>query len=301
MQNQSVKVNVLVAVKNEEKNLPTCLRSCAPASRILVVDSNSTDQTGKICKKFGADLIQFQYSGIYPKKRQWALNSVFSPGDWVLLLDADEEVPDALWMEINDAVNQDKINGFMGRKIFHFLGRKFRHGGFSFSSVILVRCGFARFEEPNFQDRSGLDMEVHERVIVDGKLSSFSNGLLHHDYKGLQHYIHKHNQYSTWECAARQRYLGEKSTAGRNILKPSLFGNIQQQRRFLKQIVIRLPFEPIFWFVYHYIVRFGFLEGRPGLYASLLKSFYFSEARMKLYENDLAIKASEKYSEARHD
>ena len=108
MQEASIKlpVTVLLAVRNEEANLPKCLGSLARAQRVVLLDSQSQDSTAEIAANYRAEIVQFHYSGGYPKKRQWALNQLDITTDWVFLLDADEVVPDSLWREIETAISQ---------------------------------------------------------------------------------------------------------------------------------------------------------------------------------------------------
>jgi glycosyltransferase involved in cell wall biosynthesis len=277
-------ITVLIATKNEEKNIGHCLSSLSPAVRIILVDSQSQDRTERIARDSGAEVIQFYYRGGYPKKRQWALDSIPIHTPWVFLLDADEAVPDPLWAEIKDVLHQSGgPDAWLITKGFHFMGRRFRHGGFSHKAVLLFRRGKGRFEEIIAEDPSGLDMEVHERLLVEGKIGRLKTPLIHEDFKGLEAYISRHNQYSSWEARVRQKFLN-----GRNgtlpTLHPRLFGDHQERRRFLKMIAMRVPFEPQFWFFYHYIFRLGFLEGRPGLISSRIRSDYIAQVRAKLRE-----------------
>lgn len=290
MQEASIKlpVTVLLAVRNEEANLPKCLGSLARAQRVVLLDSQSQDSTAEIAANYRAEIVQFHYSGGYPKKRQWALNQLDITTDWVFLLDADEVVPDSLWREIETAISQPAApDAFLMTKGFHFLGRRFRFGGFSHSAILLFRSGRAEFEQLDASIDTGLDMEVHERVIVDGAVGVISDPLIHEDFKGLQAYIDRHNKYSTWEAGVRYSNL-YKGSYGEKTISPRLLGNSQERRRFLKNIAIRIPFEPLLWFLYHYVFRLGFLEGRRGLIASQIRASYISQARAKLYELELA-------------
>ena len=280
----SIPVTVLVAAKNEEANLPRCLSALTPAKRVVVLDSHSTDRTSKVAQEHGAEVVQFDYSGGYPKKRQWALDTLDITTEWVFLLDADEVVPPALWAEIATAVNSpDSPDAYFVTKGFHFLGRRFRFGGFSFGAVLLFRQGHARFERLVEDPAEALDMEVHERVLVDGNVGQFVTPLIHEDFKGLEAYIRRHNEYSTWEAKLRNRFL-ENGTYGDESVRPRLWGNAQERRRFLKKIAIRVPLEPALWFVYHYFLKGGILEGRPGLIASQIRANYISQVRAKMYE-----------------
>jgi hypothetical protein len=171
----------------------------------------------------------------------------------------DEVVPDALWAEIANVVGQpEAADAYLMTKGFHFLGRGFRHGGFSHAAVLLFRTGKARFERLFDDESTSLDMEIHERVVVQGRIGTLTTPLIHEDFKGLEAYIDRHNKYSTWEAKVRHRYL-TTGRYGEDTIVPRLFGNSQERRRFFKALIIRLPFEPQLWFLYHYLFRLGFL------------------------------------------
>jgi glycosyltransferase involved in cell wall biosynthesis len=277
-------ITAIVATKNEEANLARCLASIQEAERIIVLDSGSTDQTVNLALAAKAEVFTFDYRGGYPKKRQWALDTIPLTTPWVLLLDADEAVPPALWDEIRRIAGDPAAHdAYLIRKGFHFLGRRLRFGGFSHRAVLLFRTGRAHFEELFDGPAEGLDMEVHERVRVDGTIGQLRTPLIHEDFKGLTAYLDRHNRYSTWEAHVRRAYL-DSNCWGKSTIRPRLFGNSQERRRFLKGIVIRIPFEPWLWFAYHYFVRLGFLEGAPGLIASRIRAQYISNVRAKLYE-----------------
>lgn len=275
---------MLLAAKNEAVNLPRCLDALGPAERVVVLDSHSTDSTAEIARAQGAEVVQFDYRGGYPKKRQWALDQLQIQTPWILFLDADEVVPEALWAEIAAvAEHPDACDAYLIRKGFHFLGRRMRYGGFSHAAVLLLRTGKGCFEHLFDDTADSLDMEIHERVVVQGRVGSLKTPLIHEDFKGLEAYITRHNKYSTWEARVRYRYL-TTGRYGETTIAPRLFGNAQERRRFLKALIIRLPFEQHLWFFYHYIVRFGFLEGRPGLIACQIRASYIAQTRAKLYE-----------------
>jgi len=281
-------ITVLLAVKNEAVNIARCLNALDPVERVVVLDSQSEDETGSIAERLGAELVQFEYKGGYPKKRQWALETIDISTPWVLLLDADEIVPTALWDEISSAIaDADTPSAFMITKGYHFLGRRFRYGGFSFPAVLLFQRGVARFERLVYDSADALDMEVHERVVVDGSVGRLKTPLIHEDFKGLEAYIQRHNRYSTWEAKLRYRYL-TSGQYGEDTIRPRLYGNSQERRRFLKELITRLPFEHWVWFFYHYIVCLGILEGRPGLIASQIRASYIAQVRAKVYELGLA-------------
>ena len=281
---KSLSITVLIAVRNEQANIRRCLRALTPAQQVLVLDSGSADQTAQLAESLGATVVQFQYLGGYPKKRQWALESLTFSTEWILLLDADEIVPDALWDEIASAVQSTTSHdGYLIRKGFHFLSKRLYFGGFSHEAVLLVRTGKARFEKLVVVPGDSLDMEVHERVIVDGTIGKLDTPLIHEDFKGLEAYIDKHNRYSTWEAYLRHQLL-TTGQYGSESVRPRLLGNAQERRRWLKQLAVRVPFEPALWFIYHYFFRLGVLEGRPGLIACQIRSQYIAHVRAKIYE-----------------
>lgn len=277
-------LTVLIAAKNEAANLHKCLQALTPAEKVVVIDSQSTDATPGIAESHGAEVVQFEYGGGYPKKRQWALDTLTIQTPWVLLLDADEVVPEALWNEMAEAIQQpDPETAYLITKGFHFMGQRFTYGGFSHQAVLLFQTGTIRFEQLIDDPASALDMEVHERVLVEGTVGALQTPLIHEDYKGLEAYIDRHNKYSTWEARLRHSFL-TKGVYGDRSVKASFWGNAQERRRFLKKIAVRMPLEPMLWFLYHYVVRLGFLEGRPGFIASQIRKQYIAQVRAKLYE-----------------
>ena len=281
---EKIPLTVLVATKNEEANIKRCLTALSPAAKIIVLDSHSSDATIKIAESFGVEVIQFDYNGAYPKKRQWALDNIRLETEWILLLDADEVVPKELWREISATLcTKSPTVAYLITKGFHFLGKPFRFGGFSHSAVLLFKHGKAKFEHIMDEKSSAPDMEIHERLIVDGPIGRLRTALIHEDFKGLEAYVERHNYYSTWEANVRFKFLRE-GTWGNNSVKAKWAGNVQERRRFLKGIAAKIPFEPWLWFFYHFLFKFGFLEGRRGLIACQIRRNYIEQVRAKLFE-----------------
>ncbi len=277
-------ITVVIPTKNESANIAKCIRSLTHVEAVVVVDSGSTDETAKTARELGASVVNFHYAGGFPKKRQWYLNSGEIRTPWTLLLDADEQIPEKLWREIEQAISSPApAAGYLIQKGFCFMGRPFRHGGFSHQALLLFQTGAARFELLDELSETGLDMEVHERLIVDGPVACLKTPLIHDDLKGLAAYIDRHNRYSSWEAAVRTQFLHTGSWGAESI-RPRLLGNVQERRRFLKQLALKLPGEHWAWFLYHYVFRLGFLEGKPGLIASRLRSQYIADVRAKMEE-----------------
>jgi glycosyltransferase involved in cell wall biosynthesis len=222
MKAKGVDVTVIIACKNEAPNLEKCIRSLEPARRVVVVDSESTDGSQEIATSLGAEVVSFRYCGGYPKKRQWAMDHLDIETEWVLLVDADEVVTLPLWEEIAYRVRHPgRYVAFAVKKEFHFFRKRLRFGGFSFRAVILLRKGRGRFEKILEDDPTGMDMEVHERLIVDGPMGTLLTPLIHDDWKGLDAYLDRHRRYVGGYVAVQVfkdgqlRHRGHQTIVGR--------------------------------------------------------------------------------------
>ena len=284
----AIAVTVVIPTRNEARHLARCLEAIRCFSEVYVVDSQSTDSTVEIARTFGAEVVQFHYHGGWPKKRQWALDSLSFQNDWVLLLDADEVLTPDLANEIREAIRDPDLIGYRAFLRLNFLGRELRYGGNGFWKLSLFRRGKGHFEcRLKDQDQSMSDIEVHEHVIVDGRIGKLRHVLPHHNVESLDRYLTKHNEYSNWEA----KVLLQETEQG-NALPPTLFGNQAQRRRWLKKRFFRLSGSPLFFFLYKYILLLGFLDGVPGLIYCALQSTHFFHIKAKMYELENATKSS---------
>jgi glycosyltransferase involved in cell wall biosynthesis len=276
----SLPLSVIIPVRNEERNLPRCLESLRGAGEIYVIDSGSTDETADIARSFDAKVVQFHYQGGWPKKRQWAMDTLRLAYDWILLLDADEVLTPELAEEIRQAIQTPRYSGYYIALRMNFLERGLRHGAASFYKLSLFRRGKAHFERRlEHQDASMCDMEVHEHVVVEGQTFKLQNSLVHRNLESLSHYIRKHDEYSNWEAGV---WLQGESSYG--DLPPSLFGTQAQRRRWLKRHCLGLPGSPLLFFLYKYFFRGGFLDGVPGLIYCGFQGIQFFQIKAKIYE-----------------
>lgn len=272
-------VSVIVAARNEEKNLSRCLESLREMGEVYVVDSGSADATPEIARNFGAKVVQFHYQGGWPKKRQWAMDTLPLVFDWIFLVDADEALTPELAEEIREAIQNPEVNGYYVSLRMHFLGRLLRHGGAGFWKLSLFRRGKGAYEcRLKDQDLSMADMEVHEHVVVEGATARLRNPLVHHNVESLSRYIHKHDEYSNWE--AKVWVQGESQ----GQLPPALFGTQAQRRRWLKTKFLRLPGSPALFFVYKYLFSLGFLDGIPGLIYCGFQAVQVFHVKSKIFE-----------------
>jgi len=273
-------VSVIVPVRNEARNLPRCLESLAQFGEVYVIDSQSTDDTNAIAQSRGAKVVQFHYAGGWPKKRQWAIDTLPFAYDWILLLDADELLTPELVEEIRRAVQDPGVYGYSIRLQLYFLGRVLRHCDASFWKLSLFRRGRGRFEcRLKDQDASMADIEIHEHAVVDGPTAELRNALVHHNVDSLSRYILKHNEYSNWE--ARVLLQPERDS---EEMSADLFGTQAQRRRWLKRNLYRLPGSPVLLFLYRYVFRLGFLDGVPGLIYCAFQAVQMFHSKAKIYE-----------------
>ena len=276
---EKLPVSVIVAARNEEKNLPRCLESLRDMGEVFVIDSESTDATPEIARSFGAKLVQFRYRGGWPKKRQWAIDNLPLEYDWIFLVDADEALTPELEEEIRQAVSDPNINGYYISLRMYFLGRLLRYGGAGFWKLSLFRRGKGGFEcRLKDQDSSMADMEIHEHVVVEGATARLKHPLAHRNVESLSRYIRKHDEYSNWE--AKVWVEGESN----GQLAPAFFGTQAQRRRWLKSKFLGLPGAPLWFFLFKYVFGLGFLDGVPGLIYCGFQAVQVFHVKSKIYE-----------------
>ncbi len=279
----SVKVSILVPVKNEQRNIVECLRRCQWATELVVVDSSSTDQTIALSQAMGADVYQFKYNRTtgWPKKKNWALEMVPWKNEWVMILDADEYMTPELAQEIKRVVEgtwkpQGKFaqagcgDGYWVNRRFMFFGRWIKGCGYYPSwNVRLLKHKLGRYERiGTLGDTGSGDNEVHEHIVLStGNAGYLSNEFLHYAYPDLSAWIEKHNRYTTWEAHAME-------AKDEGAVRAKFFGEPIERRRWLKAFARKLPFRPTLRFCYSYFIQKGFLDGYPGLVMCRLLSWY---------------------------
>lgn len=269
----SAGVSVLVPTLDEELNLPECLRSVEWADEVFVVDSFSQDRTVELARSSGATVVQHAFES-YSRQKNWALDTLPFRNDWVLILDADERATSGLRCEIEATLRNTDYAGFYVNRRFIFLGAWIRHAGWYPSwNLRLFRHRLGRYD----------NREVHEHVVLNGAAGYLRNDLLHLDRRGLEAFVARHNRYSTLEAAAR--FKTERDAPDRARLPLSLLASPVQRKRFLRErIWPRVPAKPLALFVYMYLVRRGFLDGRAGLALCVFHAFQEFMVGLKLAE-----------------
>ena len=275
----TVPLSVIVPTRNEASNLARCLAQvCGWADEVIVVDSQSSDGTPGIAEQYGATGVQYRYPGGWPKKRQWLLNSFSFRNEWILLLDADEMLTEPLRREIAAAIVRPDREGYEIPLQVWFLGRCLRYGDTRLWKRCLFRKGKGRFEcRLAGQTADMADIEIHEQMLIDGRVGRLHSALRHENVASLARYFAKHNEYSTWE--AHVWFRGADSPADLARMAPQA-----RLRRTLKSLFLSFPGAPLWMFFYKYIVRLGFLDGRPGfIYCALMAQQIF-HVKIKMYE-----------------
>ena len=263
----SLPVSLLVPCKNEEANIEQCLRSVDWIEDAYVVDSQSSDRTIEIAEGLGAQVIQFEYQGGWPKKKNWALENLPFEHEWVLILDADERLPPEAEDEVRKIVeNPDEPNaGYWINRRYFFMGKPLRHAYFPNWNLRLFKHKLGRYEKITQSETASGDHEIHEHVEVSGNTGKLKAIMDHHAFPTIESFVEKHNRYSNWEAVVENLSRDEPS----HLQHKGVRG-----KRLLRRIFRRLPFRPALRFLYVYLWQKGFLDGWPGYVFARLHGQY---------------------------
>lgn len=273
-----VPVSIIVPVREEAENLPRCLGSVQWADEIFVVDSHSRDKTAEIAEAHGAQVVQFDFKGAWPKKKNWALENLPFGNEWVFILDADEVLPPEAEQEFAQAIaTAGETAGYWINRRFMFMGKWLRHSYYPNWNLRLFRHSLGRYEKLTGADTRSGDNEVHEHVIVQGPTGRLRCEMDHYAFPSVEVFIEKHNRYSNWEA----RVSADRQLSGGGAQIDS--GPVERRRK-LKELSQRLPFRPLLRFLYIYLWQKGFLDGREGYYFARLHAVYELLSVAKTYE-----------------
>tara|TARA_X000001036_G_scaffold86407_3_gene78455 strand:- start:4748 stop:6019 length:1272 start_codon:yes stop_codon:yes gene_type:complete len=269
-------IEVIIPVKDEEINLPHTLASVMEwADKVWVIDSGSTDKTREIAKAAGAHVVEQPWLG-YAKQKNWALNNLDVKAEWIYFLDADETIlpklKDELCAIASQRAKEVSQSAFNINRYFIFLGKRIRHCGYYPSwNVRFFKKGKAFYE----------DRDVHEHMVVDGKIGKLKGHMEHYDRRGLECYLEKHNKYSTLE--AKEIIIQPEKTG--ITIDGKFFGSVQERRRWIKHNIYPwLPAKWFFRFFWMFILRAGFMDGLTGFRFCMLVSTYEIFISLKMIE-----------------
>jgi glycosyltransferase involved in cell wall biosynthesis len=271
-----VPISLLVPCKNEESNLARCLKSVPWVGEAFVVDSQSTDQTIEIAEELGAQVIQFNYRGGWPKKKNWALENLPLTHEWTLILDADESLPPEAEEEIRNIVTNpaEKNVGYWINRRYFFMGKALKHAYFPNWNLRLFKHKLGRYEKITDLSTDSGDHEIHEHVVVQGTTGKLRSIMDHHAFPTIDSFVEKHNRYSNWEAIVESSATDNDSALQHDGVKG---------KRRLRKIFRKLPFRPTLRFLYVYLWQGGILDGWPGyVFARLHAQYEFlSQAKAK--------------------
>ncbi|MEN8192977.1 MAG: glycosyltransferase family 2 protein [Bacteroidota bacterium] len=230
------KISAVIITKNEEANIERCLKSLHWVDEIIVADSGSSDRTVEICAEHNCKIIETEWLG-YGKTKRLAVNS--AENNWILSIDADEEVSKNSVQIINDIVKTQKYTGYKVQIKSFYLGKMIKHSGWG--QEFKLRIFDKRFGNYN-------ESEIHETVILDGKKKQIDAVFLHHTYPTLEKHLEKVNRYSSLQ--AKELFDDGK-----------------------KYSILLIPIFALNKFLSMYILKLGFLDGKEGFVLASISSF----------------------------
>jgi glycosyltransferase involved in cell wall biosynthesis len=239
------KISVVIITGNEENNIKACLESVLWADEIIVVDSESTDNTVNIAKELTDKVFIRKWEG-YAAQKTYALS--LASNDLIFSLDADEIVTAELASEIL-STSVDNCNGFLIKRDNYFLGKLIKGSGWGNDwQLRLFKKSQAKLSE----------RLVHEKFLVEGNISRLKNSFIHYSYTSIKDAISKINNYSTLEAIEKVN----KKTVN----------------------IFTLLLSPVFYFLHHFVIRMGFIDGWRGIIISYLHTITKLQVQFKILE-----------------
>lgn len=254
-------ISVTIITLNEEENLERCLKSISSiTSEIIIVDSGSKDKTLEIAKKYKARVFVRKFDN-YANQKNFALRQ--ARGEWILSLDADEEITPELKNEIKLAIDHKQSLALRARPL--------AINAYSIPRKNIIFGKFIKYSrwQPEldrhiwlFKKESGRWVgRVHEEVVVGGEVGRLKNAKIHYQYKTVREFVEMLNSYSELEAE-------------------------EKVRKGVRFSFFRLFFDPIYNFLVRYIYRLGFLDGLHGFVLSYLMAIYHFIVWVKIWERE---------------
>lgn len=266
-------VTVMIFTLDEEIHLPSCLDALTWADDVIVVDSFSTDRTEAIAREHGARFFQNRFTG-FGSQRNWALDSCAPRHDWILILDADERVTPELATEITAiaTANPSGVGAYRLKRRFYIWGRWLRYSSLYPNWVVrLIHRDRVRY----------IDRGHAETQTVQGETRELQHDLIDENLRSIDDWFERQNRYARKE--AEYELANEAGVRGwRDLVRSDPL----RRRAALKRLSWRLPLRPLFYFVYAYLWRRGFRDGRDGLVFCFMKALYQGMIVVKKYDAD---------------
>ena len=273
-------ITIAIPIKNEAKLLQGCLDAIGNdfVEKIIILDSGSTDGSLEIAKNNNVEVLDFKWNGQFPKKRNWFLQNYIPATKYVLFLDADEYLSESFKAEVRSKIEDESISGFWLSYTRYFLGKKLK-GGYPLRKLALFKVGAGEYERIEENNWSTLDMEIHEHPVIIGAIGVIKSEIDHLDFRGISHYVIKHNEYASWEA---ERII---KTASDSSVK-----NSWTWKQKIKYKLLLSPFVGPVYFLGNYFLLGGIRDGARGLAFSILKASYFTQVYCKIKEHQLTEK-----------
>lgn len=273
-------ISVLICAKDEEMNIKDCIKSVSLSDDIIVIDDGSEDSTTLIAEEMGARVIKVggisknkAFGGDEARFRNWALHSTKFRNKWVLMIDADERISKECWDVIYSNVKaDDNYVAYQLGRIDHLNGNALRY-----CQSVNWYTRVVRPESVYYVRR------INPYIIIKGRHKRLKTNIYHYPFsKGISSWVEKHNKYSTLEA---EEIFQNRLLKTSVLIKAVIFDrNSQTWRRSLKLLFYRMPCRPVVKFLFLYLMRLGFLDGKPGLDFSLLMMYYEKLINLKLAE-----------------
>lgn len=264
-------VSVMIFTLNEEVHLPSCLAALAWCDDVIVVDSFSSDGTERIARDGGARFFQNTFTG-FGSQRNWALENTTPLHDWVLILDADERVTPELVAEMGRVLTASTagVGAYRLKRRFYMWGRWLRYSSLYPSWVVRL----VHRRRVRYADRGHAETQT-----VDGETRQLEHDLIDENLRGIDDWFARQNQYARKESA----YELANDDGGLRLM--DCFASDPLWRRAaLKQLLWRTPARPLAFFLYTYLWRRGYRDGRDGLVFCLMKALYQGMIVVKKYD-----------------
>lgn len=265
----TVSVSAIVLTYNEEDYLGECLESLTWCDEVWVVDSFSTDRTLEIASKYTTKIVQHPFEN-FSRQRNWALEDLAISAEWIVFVDSDERITPELREEISGVLGQtpEQVCGYYIPRKQLFWGKWLRFGEcWPAYNLRLFRRGSAQFQ----------DREVHESIIVQGKKRFLKSPIVHICRESMSEVVDRLNAYTTLEATRMYR-------TGQYLYEERSSPSYSRLRAAVKRFSRYLPCKPLLKFIWTYIFRQGFRDGRLGFVHALMDALYVFVAGFKLWE-----------------
>lgn len=263
MKDSKIGISAVVFTKNESANIEECIKSLQHFSEVIVLDSMSTDRTKEIATLLGATVIDFAWDGKYPKKRQWSLENVAYKNVWILFVDADERISEDFCFELDSFVkhSSDEYSAASIPINYYFAGTQLKHGQKP-RKTTLLKIGKVHFPVIDDLGAKGMgELEGHYQPIVFGRTKKFRTSIEHNDNDPISTWMIRHINYAKWEAHL--------------LLNDSVKRKVDKSKGPISSVLHKLPFRPFLFFMYSYVFKLGFLDGKAGFDYAFAKSWYY--------------------------